>query len=328
MKRTVTLASIVALIVIALPAAAYAGSCSGCNYDSKAKVAKTQADIVDTAVKAGQFNTLVAAVKAAGLVDTLKSDGPFTVFAPTDAAFAKLPHGTLEMLLKPENKGLLTAILTYHVVPGNVPAAKAVKLSNAVTANGQQIDLKYHKGSQCGSGTLTIDGARVVKADIHTSNGVIHVIDSVIMPSTSDIVATAVEAGSFKTLAAALNAAGLVEALQGHGPFTVFAPSDDAFAKLPEGTVDSLLKPENRGQLTAILKHHVVSGRIFASHVTDGATVETLNGTTLTADVGHHGVKIGNAKVVSTDIDASNGVIHVIDSVLLPPSSASASAGQ
>jgi len=138
--------------------------------------AQSKADIVDTAVSAGSFNTLVAAVKAAGLVETLKGKGPFTVFAPTDAAFAKLPAGTVENLLKPENKATLVAILTYHVVAGEVKAADVVKLSKATTVNGKDVKISVMGGK------VMVDNANVVKTDIATSNGVIHVIDSVIIP--------------------------------------------------------------------------------------------------------------------------------------------------
>lgn len=133
-------------------------------------------DIVDTAVGAGSFKTLVAAVTAAGLVDTLKGKGPFTVFAPTDEAFAKLPKGTVESLLKPESKAKLVEILTYHVVPGKVLAADVVKLTEAATVQGSKVKVKVD------GGTVMIDGAKVVKTDILTSNGVIHVIDAVILP--------------------------------------------------------------------------------------------------------------------------------------------------
>ena len=133
-------------------------------------------DIVEIAASAGSFNTLVTAVKAAGLVDTLKGDGPFTVFAPTDEAFAKLPGGTVENLLKPENKDKLTAVLTYHVVPGRVTAGEVVNLTSAKTVNGRalRIDTK--------DGKVMVDNARVTAADIMASNGVIHVIDSVVLP--------------------------------------------------------------------------------------------------------------------------------------------------
>ena len=135
-----------------------------------------EADIVDTAISAGDFKTLAAALNAAGLVESLKGSGPFTVFAPTDAAFAKLPAGTVENLLKPENKGQLTAILTYHVVAGEVMAADVAKLDEAETVNGESVDVTA-KG-----GNVMINDAKVTTADIAASNGVIHVIDTVIMP--------------------------------------------------------------------------------------------------------------------------------------------------
>ena len=133
-------------------------------------------DIVDTAVSAGSFNTLVSAVKASDLVETLKSEGPFTVFAPTDVAFAKLPSGTLEDLLKPENKAKLQSILTYHVVPGMVMAKDVSAISTAKTANGQSIKISMKNGS------VYVDNAKVLKTDITCSNGVIHFIDAVIIP--------------------------------------------------------------------------------------------------------------------------------------------------
>ena len=133
-------------------------------------------DIVDTAVAAGQFKTLAAALKAAGLVDTLKGAGPFTVFAPTDEAFAKLPKGTVEDLLKPENKAKLTAVLTYHVVPGKVMAADVVKVKEAKTVQGGSLKVN------AAGGKVMVDNANVVKTDIAASNGVIHVIDSVVLP--------------------------------------------------------------------------------------------------------------------------------------------------
>jgi len=136
----------------------------------------SEADIVDTAVGAGNFTTLAAALEAAGLIETLKGEGPFTVFAPTDEAFAKLPEGTVASLLQPENVEQLKAVLTYHVVPGAVMAAQVVGLTEATTVNGQSIDIKVD-GSM-----VMVDGAHVVQTDIKATNGVIHVIDSVILP--------------------------------------------------------------------------------------------------------------------------------------------------
>ena len=230
-------------------------------------------DIVDTAVADGRFTTLVAAVQAAGLVETLKGEGPFTVFAPTDEAFAMLPEGTVEELLKPENLETLQNILLYHVVPGKVMAADVTALESAETASGQTVAIKTDMGN------VNINDAKVVITDIETSNGVIHVIDAVLLPPAelTDIVDTAVADGRFTTLVAAVQAAGLVETLKGEGPFTVFAPTDEAFAKLPEGTVEELLKPENLETLQNILLYHVVPGKVMAEDVVmlDGQMVDT-----------------------------------------------------
>ena len=262
-------------------------------------------DVVDTAVAADNFDTLVAAVKAAGLVETLKGPGPFTVFAPTDEAFTKLPEGTVESLLKPENRAKLVAILTYHVVPGQVIAKEAAELPKADTVQGASVLISAKDG------TVRVGAANVIKADIAASNGVIHAIDTVLLPQ--DIVGTAQAAGQFETLLAAAKAAGLVDALKGEGPLTVFAPTDAAFAALPAGTVEDLLRPENRDRLTAILKYHVVAGEITLT----GRKTKTLQGGAV--DIRPTGsFRVDEAKVLLADVRATNGLVHVIDRVLLP----------
>ncbi len=281
-----------------------------------------QADIVDTAVSAGSFKTLVAAVKAAGLVDTLKGKGPYTVLAPSDEAFAKLPKGTVESLLKKENLDKLKQILTYHVIPGNVMSTDVVKLTEAPTAMGDKIKIAVEGKN------VTFNNAKLLKADIACSNGVIHVIDTVLIPGQDngtqtsqkkDIVDTAVGAGSFKTLVAAVKAAGLVDTLKGEGPFTVFAPTDEAFKKIPAETLQSLLKPENKEKLQAILTYHVVSGDVRAADVVKLKNAKTVNGQEVTIKVtDKKGVMIDGANVIKTDIECGNGVIHVIDAVILP----------
>jgi uncharacterized surface protein with fasciclin (FAS1) repeats len=164
--------------LVALALTATAGHHEGAHekMDKAKAMAAQQGDIVDVAVGAGQFKTLAAALTAAGLVDTLKGDGPFTVFAPTDAAFEKLPAGTVETLLKPENIDQLKAILTYHVVPGSVMASDVVKLSEATTVNGAAVGIKVSDSG------VKVDNANVIKTDISASNGIIHVIDTVIIP--------------------------------------------------------------------------------------------------------------------------------------------------
>jgi transforming growth factor-beta-induced protein len=284
-------------------------------------------DIVDTAVADGRFTTLATALTAAGLVDTLKGEGPFTVFAPTDEAFAKLPAGTLEALLKdiPQLKN----ILLYHVVAGKVMASDVVKLDGkmADTAlEGKQIGIKVD-----GDKVMLNDNVMVVITDVEAANGVIHVIDAVLLPpademaaeAKKDIVDTAVADGRFTTLVAAVQAAGLVDTLKGEGPFTLFAPTDEAFAKLPAGTVEDLLKPENLETLTNILLYHVVPGKVMAADVVklDGKMVDTaLEGKQIKITVKDGKVYLNDTvQVIITDIETSNGVIHVIDAVLLPP---------
>jgi uncharacterized surface protein with fasciclin (FAS1) repeats len=175
------LAATAAFLFLANANVALADSCSTSKASHESSAGETAheaevADIVDTAVASGSFNTLVAAIKAAGLVEVLKGEGPFTVFAPTDEAFAKLPKGTLEELLKPDNKALLQSILTYHVVSGEVLAEDVVELDFAATVQGSDVAIRVEKG------VVRVGEATVIATDIQTSNGVIHVIDSVILP--------------------------------------------------------------------------------------------------------------------------------------------------
>jgi len=165
-----------AALALAVPASFALAAPAGDSAKSHGAPAQARADIVDTAVRAGQFKTLAAALQAAGLVDTLKGAGPFTVFAPTDAAFAALPAGTVENLLKPENHDKLVAILTYHVVPGRVTASQVAGMKAAKTVEGADLAIR------ASGGAVTVDGARVVSADVAASNGVIHVIDKVLIP--------------------------------------------------------------------------------------------------------------------------------------------------
>ena len=232
--------------------------------------------IVDIAVEDGRFTTLVAAVQAADLVETLQGEGPFTVFAPTDDAFAKLPAGTLEEFVK---TGKQTNVDRYPSLPRccrKVMASDVVNLTEAVTVFGDRVAVKVDAGK------VYINDAEVIITDIEASNGIIHVIDTVILPPAEekamDIVDTAIADGRFTTLVAAVQAAGLVDTLKGEGPFTVFAPTDDAFAKLPAGTIEALLKPENKQQLTDILLYHVMAGKVMAESVTDGLIADSALG--------------------------------------------------
>jgi transforming growth factor-beta-induced protein len=234
------------------------------------------------------------------------------VFAPTDEAFAALPAGTVESLLLPENRSKLASILKFHVVAGELTARDVTRLSGAVSLNGQRIDFKSWDGK------VTAEGASIVQADIGASNGVIHVIDRVILPASDNIAEIAESAGMFGTLLTAAQAAGLVPALTGDTQLTVFAPTDEAFAALPRGTVQSLLRPENKDKLASILKYHVVAGRVYAADAVKAGTAKTLNGQQVVIDIADGRLRVDGANIVKTDIDASNGVIHIIDRVILP----------
>jgi transforming growth factor-beta-induced protein len=319
MKKQVISAAVVFVIF----AGSSALACCSCGCSAPATAAHSHkgktVDIVHTAEHAGQFKTLLAALRAADLAEALQGTGPFTVFAPTDKAFAKLPAGTVASLLQPKNKAQLQSILKYHVVAGKTMSTDLMKYSNAKTLQGNKVKL-----------SLAINNAKVIKADIKASNGVIHVVDQVILPDSfkpikgyankkapakpeRDIVQTAVGAGQFKTLVAAIQAAGLADALSGDGPFTVFAPTDKAFAKLPAGTVESLVLPENQAKLQAILKYHVLAANLSSHDIVAAHTVKTLNGQAI-----YPSVLVDNATIQMKNIYCRNGVIHVIDNVILP----------
>lgn len=326
-------------------------------------------NIIENAVNSADHTTLVAAVKAAGLVETLQTEGPFTVFAPVNAAFAALPAGTVENLLKPENVETLAKILTCHVLGAN---AMSDVISGMIADGGGVHKVETLGGcilevrSDNGMITLTDETggtATVTIADVVQSNGVIHVVDKVLLPAADEaamdeaapmetgmdagdnpmvggaamfadknIIENAVNSADHTTLVAAVQAAGLVETLQGEGPFTVFAPTNAAFEALPAGTVDTLLMEENREMLVKVLNSHVVAGNISATELAAMARAssdgfhhfETVSGAALSAQVRPSGdVYIfdenGSAYLVSVaDVNQSNGVIHVVDGVLLP----------
>lgn len=270
------------------------------------------ADIVATAVSAGSFTQLAAALETTGLTAALKGTGPFTVFAPTDAAFATFESanpGVLANLSKDE----LAAILKYHVVADKVGSKDLVSGSLVETLNGARVAIDL------GSGAV-VAGSKVTQADVAASNGVIHIVDKVMLPPSKDVVATAVAAGSFTKLAGALVATGLDKTLQGAGPFTVFAPTDQAFATF-EANNPGVLAALTNAQLSDVLLYHVVSGWAGPADLKDGASVSTaLAGKSLKVSTAA-GVKVNESKVTSANIVATNGVIHVIDAILLPPSS-------
>ncbi|XP_064633604.1 transforming growth factor-beta-induced protein ig-h3-like [Lineus longissimus] len=275
-------------------------------------------DLVELAEELG-LRYLVAGLKRAGLEDTIKTGGPFTIFAPTDEAFRSLPPQLAKELFA--NKTLLQGVLMYHVISGDVYSSQ---LKNELLApsllkiDNKAVDIRVNIYD--GGKVITATGSPVVKADQNATNGVIHVIDRVMYPiPVYDIVATLQVdqmKKAFSTLVTAVEAAGLVETLQGAGPFTLFAPLNEAFAKVPN--LPAILK--NKTLLTDILTYHVVSGTYYSAGLSSGA-VKTVEGKDVQINTKgpRGGVTVNNARVVYADLAVSNGVMHLVDAVLLPP---------
>merc|ERR1712176_247986 len=290
---------------------------------------ESKPNIVELAESVTDLSTLVGAVVAGDLVDTLSSPGPFTVFAPTNEGFGKLPAGTVDTLLKPENKDQLVDILTYHVLGQEVPS-KALKYFQRVpTVEGKNLHIyKNFRGV-----FVSPDGKdfkTVTAADNEASNGVVHIIDGVLLPPSGfrndkpNIVELAQSVDDLSTLVAAVVAGDLVETLSSPGPFTVFAPTNEAFGALPEGTVDTLLKPENKDQLVDILTYHVLGQEVPSKDLKFFQRVPTVEGKNAHIYKTHRGVFVSPdgkdfKTVTAADNQASNGVVHIIDGVLLPP---------
>lgn len=281
---------------------------TACDDDSTTPVTPEAVDLVSTAEAAGTFNTLIAALEATDLRVTLETGGPFTVFAPTDAAFDALPAGTLEALLA--DPDALAEILLYHVVDGALGSSGVASSSLIPTLNGQAVTIAQ-------DGSLTVDGAGIVAADVSATNGVIHIIDQVLLPVDHDVVEIAVADDTFSTLVFALGEASLVSTLQADGPFTVFAPTNAAFEAVPADTLNAILADVDL--LTQVLTYHVVAGRVLSPDVVALSEAETLNGGAIAISVDGATVRVDDATVIQTDVQGTNGVIHIIDHVLLPP---------
>jgi len=289
-------------------------------------------NIVQLAESVKDLSTLVAAVVAGDLADTLSSPGPFTVFAPTNEAFAALPAGTLTKLMKPESKKELVDILTYHVLPEKVLSTDLKAFQEVKTVEGKLLQVTKSFGRvRVGASLHSKDLKRVTAADNLASNGVVHIIDGVLIPPVRpNIVKLAESVKDLSTLVAAVVAGDLADTLSSPGPFTVFAPTNEAFAALPAGTLSNLLKLANKKELVDILTYHVLPEQVLSTDLKAFQAVKTVEGKLLHVTKWGGGVRVGPSleskdlkNVVKADNLASNGVVHIIDGVLLPPSSAS-----
>lgn len=276
--------------------------------DSQASRTEGDRDLGSVATQAG-LTTLLQLVEAAEL--TLP-DEPVTIFAPTNDAFAALPAEQVEALLKPEARDTLRAILTYHVAAGTLSSSEVLSRRSIETLNGQSVAVGAEGGA-------TVGEAGLVATDVPFDGGVVHVVDGVLMPELRSITAIASETADLSTLVAAVKAAGLADQLgPENGPWTVFAPVNSAFATLPDGAVEALLEPENRQQLVGILALHVVPGRLEARDLLGAGKTQTLAGEVIGFGIDKGTLQVNGSSIVASDIQAGNGVVHLIDAVLLP----------
>jgi transforming growth factor-beta-induced protein len=280
---------------------------AACGDDDPTSTAPTK-NILETATGTASLSTLNAAITAAGLGSTFTGATKYTVFAPVNDAFAALPAGTVDALLLSANQPTLQALLTNHVVAGEIRAANLTDGQTLTTLAGKTLRVTITGGQ------VRIDGQLVQTADVAATNGVVHLIGGVIT-SGLDVVQRASITPTLSTLVTAVGAAQIAAALQAPGPITVFAPVNSAFAALPADQINLLLAPANRALLTKVLTYHVAAGRVLSSQLTEGQTITSLEGTPLTITLAG-GAKVNGVPITTTDIITSNGVVHLIGGVL------------
>jgi len=275
------------------------------------------ASIVET-VGSGEYNTSAQTFAAAGMVDMLAGDGPFTVFVVRDDAAGSMPF---EQFAQGGTAFELDGLASYHVIEGRFAVSDLMGEPTMETVGGQRLAFSHWNGeveiSGCGNADFGVASARIVQGDVHCSNGVVHVIDQVLFPSFDSLATQVEETGSFNTLVGAAQAAGVFDMLESDGPFTIFAPTDKAFAAFDPSAVSYFMAPENRAELVRLLQHHVISGRYYGDTM-HHQPLQTLGGDTIEVKWQSGAAYIGNAEVIASDFQATNGVLHVVDAVLMP----------
>ncbi|QDU65977.1 fasciclin domain-containing protein [Engelhardtia mirabilis] len=310
-------------LILTLPAL-LAGCLSGSKPADTVEVKTTDptdytgfATIVET-VGSGGYHTSAQTFAAAGMVEMLTGDGPYTVFVVRDeAAGAMAP----EQLAAGSSAFDLDGLAGYHVIEGRHSIKELMNSPTMETVGGQRLTFSHWNGeveiAGCGNADFGVGSARVVEGDLQCSNGVIHVIDQVLFPSFDSLADQIEGTESFKTLVNAAQAAGVLDLLDSDGPFTVFAPTDRAFANFDRSAVSYFMAPENRAELVRLLQHHVVQGRYYGDTM-HHQPLTTLGGDTLQVKWQSGAAYIGNAEVIASDFQATNGVLHVVDTVLMP----------
>ncbi|MEO0660179.1 MAG: fasciclin domain-containing protein [Planctomycetota bacterium] len=284
--------------------------------DAKQDDPKTAPTLAERVRSSPQHTTLARLLAEADLLEPLGEKGATTLFAPTDAAFQKLERerrGALRELSKKENRARLVRLLSQHVVDGKLAAADVAKLKHATTLSGQRIDVTVERGRG-----LRVDGAKLERADVVCANGVLHVVDTLLVPEQRGLVGTLRATGKHGVFLSLVEAAGLTDVLEDEGPFTLFAPTDVAFAAMPEGTVDRLRQPGSRAVVASLVRNHMLAGRVYADQAAELEKVRTLAERDLPIEFDERRALVKGVRVVRTDGEAANGVAHVIDTLLLP----------
>jgi len=318
MKNVMKNFKTLSLIFVVLATLAF--TFSGCKKDDENPAPGPDKDIVELARATPVLSTLVTAIETAGLSSTLKGPGPYTVFAPTNAAFDKLDEGVLDDLLA--NPDILAQILQYHVVSGKVMSTDVTTGSVPTLLTGSSLDIEVN-----GSSITINDLASVIGADVEATNGVVHLIDEVLIPASielpkDNIVEIAQATPSLSTLVEALTKfPDLVTALSTDGTYTVFAPNNDAFAALLTAIGQTSLDDVPESVLRVILEYHVIStAALLSTDLSDGQTADALSGEEISITINNDGVFISDAKVLTPDVEASNGIVHIMEDVMVPPS--------
>lgn len=287
--------------------------------DSAPATAAGPADLVAVVARTPALASLRLAIDASGLNDVLASTGPFTLLAPSDEAFSRLDKETLASLMAPENQAALAAILAHHVLPGRNSAAQLASLSSAPSLSGQRLEIRR------GPTGPIIAGGAISQADIPAINGVIHVIDTVLLPTTRDIRSALDASGRFTTFLSLLDRAGDTEFFAPGAQVTLFAPTDDAFKSMPPDTIAMLKSSRNRESLRSLLENHIVTGRLTIESALASTPVQTKLGSSLrverdqTSRVRIQFSEKSFTTVLAADLSATNGLIHVVDAPIIPP---------
>lgn len=272
----------------------------------------TRPTILATLEKKGSFDVLISSLRKSGLADSLNASGTYTLFAPTDEAFRALPAADLLQLMDPANKERLTRVLRVHLVPTIADSSSLKAKSSLTTSGGQAV------GVATVGQSLLIERSRITEADLRCSNGIIHVVDSVVLPADKGVVAALKDSG-YSTMAKLIEHSTSVRLFSADWPVSVFAPTEAAFAKLPAGTVDDLLLPSNREKLDAFVQRHLLVGRVFTLSFDDARPLKPLGGEPLRVE--HRGslLLVGGAVISNPDLGCTNGVVHGISDALAKP---------